>query len=493
MALKLVYGDIALGAAEDADVSVTEAETFSAPASLPFGTDTGAVATLEQNGWGLSSDYKVRGTQPFAFWSTATSGAKGAFTGTDYPVIVIEFAQQYTSTGLTLRFSPDANEYCRTVGVIWYQNGVVKDSGTYTLTSADFAIENTVEAFDKIVISLLETNLPNRRAKLEYIGIGILREFTGKELTGASFIHELDLISETVPINVMDASFHSENDTEYIFQKKQPVEAYDGTDLIGVYYIESGERTGARDYNISCQDAIGALDLDTYGGGLWLTDTPLPDIVSDIVNGAFVVDISAELTNVKLRGYIPECTRREALQHVAFAADACIDTARTAKIKIFPAPTGTGAEIPAAETYIGGQIDTSDTVTAVHLTGFEITSGTPGDDDETIEFNGVEYISKPTVYIAENPNTTAGMLANVVKYESCYLINSDNAETRAQSLLNYHMRRRVYSAAHVLHGQTTGDRATVHLPWGGTEDANIIKMSITVSGINVSDSEFLLD
>ena len=491
MAVKLVYGDIALGAAEDADVSVTDAETFSSPASLPFGTNTGAIATLEQNGWGLSSDYKLKGTQPFALWSKSISNAEGVFTTP--PAITLDFTEQYTSTGLTFRFSPDANEYCSEIRVVWYQNGAIKDSGTYYPTSANYALENTVEAFDKVYIELIKTNLPNRRAKLEYIGIGIIREFTGKELTSASFIHELDLISETLPINVMDASFHSEYDTEYIFQKKQPVEAYDDTELIGVYYIESGERTGARDYNISCQDAIGALDLDTYSGGLWLSDTPIADIISDIVNGAFVVNISADLTNVKLRGYIPECTRREALQHVAFAAGACIDTSRTAKIKVFTIPTGTGAEIPATETYTGGQISTSDTVTAVHLTGYAIRTGEPEDGDETIEFDGVEYVCTPTVYIAENPNTTAGMLANVVKYEDCYLINANNAETRVQSLLNYHMRRRTYSTAHVLHGQTTGDRATVHLPWGGTEEANIIKMTITISGISASDSDFLLD
>lgn len=491
MSLKLVYGDIALGAAEDAEATATDAESFSSVASLPVGVNTGAVATLEKNSWGLSLDNKVKSSQKFAVWSESVSDAEGVFATP--PQITLEFDNQYTATGLTFRFAPGVNEYCTEIGVIWYQNGAIKDSGVFYPTSAQYALENTVEAFDKIVIVLGKTHLPHRRAKIEYLGIGIIREFDGSELTGASFIHELDLISETVPVNVMDASFHSSTDTDYIFQKKQPVEAYDGDNLIGVYYIEAGERTGAQDYNISCQDAIGALGLDTYAGGLWFEDTPIADIISDVIQGAFVVDISSDLTHAKIRGYIPKCTKREALQHIAFAVGACVDTSGTAKIKLFKAPTGTGAEIPASETYTGGKVDTADTVTAVALTAFYIKNETPGNNADTIEFNGVEYPVYSKVYTAENPNVSAGTLPNVVEYDSCYLINYDNAEEMAQALLAHHMRRNKYSAAHVLSGQKLGERVSVSLPWGGKVNANITKMTLSISGINASDSEFLLD
>ena len=182
-----------------------------------------------------------------------------------------------------------------------------------------FVIENTVTAFDKIVITLYETNLPGKRAKVEYVGIGVVREFDGRELTGATFVHEIDLISNTVPINVMDASFHSSSDTEYIFQRKQPVEAYNDDKLIGVYYIESGIQTGERDFSISCQDAISTLDLATYNGGLWLEDTPASTILEDVIGGMFELDIDPAIASSTLRGYVEPGTRRAALQQVAFA------------------------------------------------------------------------------------------------------------------------------------------------------------------------------
>ena len=491
MAVKLIYGDIALGAAENANVEASDKYFTSAPEKLPFGVSTGAVTTCELNGWGLSHDYKVMGSQQFALWSNAKSGADCIFAVP--PTITLDFSEQFTSTGLTIRFSPLANEYCRKISVVWYQGESIKDSGIFYPTEANYTLENTVEAFDKIIISLEETSLPDRRAKLEYIGIGIVREFDGEELTGASFLHEIDLISNTVPINVLDASFHSSTDTDYIFQKKQPVEAYNGDKLIGTYYIESGERTGARDYSISCQDAIGALDLDTYGGGLWLTDTPIVDILEDIIGGTFKLDISAGLINETLRGFIPECTKREALQQVAFALGACVDTSGTAKIKLFLPATGEGKEIPAKETYIGGKISTSDVVSEVRISTYNIMDKRPGDNDEAIEFDGVEYVYSADTRVARNPNLTAGALENKIKISDCYLMNTDNAQARADAILAYYMRREKYSFSHIVNGQELADRATVSLPWDGTASGNILKMKITVTGITVSDTEFLLD
>lgn len=500
MAVKLVYSDLALGAKENATVTTTaETEEFSTPALLPYGVNTGAVATCEPNAWGLSHDYKVKDTQQFALWSKTTSDKTGAFIHiegyeSNVPVIVIDFTEQYTSTGLSFRFAPDAGEYCTQVKVIWYQGDTVKDSGTFYPNSAQYALENTVEAFDKIELYFEATNLPKRRLKLEYIAIGIVREFTGRELTGAQFVHEIDLISNTVPVNVLDASFHSSGDAEYLFQRKQPVEAFNGTDLIGVYYIEKGERTSSQNYSITCQDAIGVLDLDTYAGGLWFEETPIETILDDVIGGAFEIEIAEALAGSTLKGCIPAGgTKRAALQQIAFALGACIDTAGTSNIKMFLPATGEGKEIPAQETYTGGKVTTEDIVTGVSVMGYEIQNRQPGDEEEAIEFDGVEYAVLKSEFTATNPNTAVGTLPNRIAFENCYLISHTNAQQRAEAILAYYMRRNTYNAKHIVKGQNLGERASVVLPWGDVKKANIKKMTISVTGLTVSDTEFLLD
>lgn len=491
MAVKLIYSDIALGAADNASVTVTDAETFAAPALLPFGVNTGAVATCEGNAWGLTKDYKVKGAQNFALWSRSRSDKTGVFA--EYPLLTFEFTEQYTATGLTFHFSPDAGEYCSEIFVAWYQNGEIKESGYFYPNSGLYALENAVEAFDKIAIAFIKTNLPERRLKLERLTIGIIREFTGRELTGASFVNEIDLISSTIPVNVLDASFHSVGGAEFIFQRKQPVEAFNDNDLLGVYYIEKGERTSERNYKITCQDAIGVLELDTYAGGVWLTDTPVLTIVNDVVGGAFEIELDEALTNATLRGYIPTGTKRAALQHIAFALGACVDTAGTSKISLFLPLSEGGAEIPPTETYTGGKITMSDIVTNVSVMSYKFYAEKQNDKQSTIEINGTEYFYDETPYTAENPNVSAGTLPNVIEFAGCYLINENNAQRIADNILAYYMRREKYSAKHIISGQHTGGRATVHLPWDDIKSGNVIKMTISVSGITASDTEFLLD
>lgn len=492
MAIKLIYTDTPLGAREDAKVTTTQAERFSDVAALPFGVNTGAVATCEPNAWGLSHKYKARGTQQFAMWSTYISNAEGNFD--TVPSVVIEFTEQYTSTGFSFRFSPDANEYCTQIGIIWYQNDVKKESGVFYPNAPVYTAEKAVEAFDKVEIFFGATNLPNRRLKLEQLAIGVVREFDGKELTGASFVHEIDLISNSVPANVLDASFHNNGEAEFIFQRKQPVEAYNDNDLIGVYYIETGERTSAQNYNISCHDAIGVLELDTYKGGLWLTDTPIETIIDDVIGGAFVVEIDEALQGATLRGMIDEdITKREALQKIAFALGACVDTTGTANIKLFKPSIIEGTEISEKETYTGGSVSTADMVTEVSVISYEISEGEADEDEETIEFGRKSYRCVVTEKTAVNPNIAAGTLPNKVEFSGCYLCNNSNATARAEEILAYYMRRNTYTAKHIVRGQNLGERATVHLPWGDVKNANIKKMSISVTGLTVSDTEFLLD
>ena len=245
MSVKLIYKDVALGADEDAVVTTTTAEGFSDVTEIPFGVESAAIATGEPNAWGLTRDYRIMDGQPVAFWSVERSGADCSFDNP--PSITLAFDEQYTVTGLTVRFAPASVDFCSQVRVTWYQGEAVKHSGTYYPDAPIYVITETVRAFDRIAFVFEKTNLPHRRLKVEQITVGVLREFGGEELTGAAFLHEISPISDAIPVNVLDATLHSRDDVEFVFQRKQPVEGYNGSDLIGVYYIEAGKRTGARD------------------------------------------------------------------------------------------------------------------------------------------------------------------------------------------------------------------------------------------------------
>ena len=492
MSIKARYKDIAVGADNDATVTTTAKMAFSDVSLIPYGVNPPALATCEPNGWGLTHRYKVRNNEPIAFWSSAQSRNTCTLAGP--PTITIDFTEQYTTTGLTIQFAVNSFDFCRKITVTWYQGENIKATEEYAPDSPFFVINKTVEAFDKLVFEFLETNLPRKRCKVENILIGVVRDFTTTELKDVKAIHEIDLISSIVPINVLDADIHSKDEVDYIFQKKQPVELTDNGDLIGVYYIDKGERTGRLDFNISCKDVIGLLDLVTYGGGLWLKDTPLTTILNDVFGGVYKFDIDPAFANSKLRGFIePDKKQREALQQIAFALGAVVDTTGTNKIRIFPPPFGEANEISDKQTYTGGKVKTSDTVTEVTVTAYIINDERPADDDLSIEFNGEKYKYYTVTKHAYNPNTVTSDPENVKKFSKCYLVNLSNAQTLANNIMAYYQRRDAYSFKHVLSGQQVAGRHTATLPWGGTASGHITKMTVTTSNITVSDTEMLLD
>lgn len=494
MSIKVRYKDVAMGADKNATVTTTTKTAFSDAAQLPFGIDSPALATCELNGWGLTPDYVVRDAEKVAFWSTDISNEICDFDFSAVPSIDISFTNQYTTTGLTIQFDIESGDYCNGGRVVWYRNTAVLAQEYIFADSPFFVINKTVEGFNKIHIEFGNTSLPKKRCKVTYIGIGVVREFGLRELKSVKAIHEIDPISSTVPVNVLDVSVHSRDEVDYIFQKKQPVEAWDGSKLIGMYYIDKGERTGRLDISFSCKDAIGLYDLVEYEGGLWLTDTPLTTILADIFGDISVFDIDSALADSMLRGYIPPGKKREALQHIAFALGAVVDTSGSDLIKIFPIPHSTPVEISPKRTYTGGKVTTSDTVTAVEVTAFEITDETPGNGDKSIEFNDVKYKYTPNVAKVYNPDTVESDLANVKKFDKCYLINSDNVQRIANNIMEYYRKRDKYSFKHVMEGQEVGHQYSALLPWGDDTPSGVItKMTVTTSNITVSDTEMVLN
>lgn len=492
MSAKIIYKDIALGADENATVITTEKQAFSDINKIPFGVENPALATCELNGWGLSHDYKARNNEPIAFWSSTQSGEDCIFTSS--PTIQLIFTEQYTATGLTIRFAPEAMDYCRKILVVWYQGGTTKDVGYYYPDSPNFVINRAVEAFDQIAIAFLETNLPRKRCKIEKITIGVIREFNADELRSATAIHEIDLTSETIPINVLDADIHSKQDIDFIFQKKQPVEAYNNNDLIGMYFIEKGKKTSRLDYTFSCQDTIGLLELATSAGGLWLEDTPLTEILSTAIKSPVTFEIDTAYQNSTLRGYIePDIKEREALQQIAFALGAVVDTSNSRAVRIFPPSDAVSGDISSKETYTGGAVDTSDTVTEVTVTAYIISDERPTDNEQSIEYNGEKYKYYTETMHAKNPNTVTSDPENIKKFDKCYLCNLSNAQSLADKLMAHYQKRDKYSFSHILKGQNAGGKYAVMLPWEDATQGIITKMSLSLSNMTVSNAEMLLD
>lgn len=480
MAGNIVYKDIAPGAAEDSSFAATGASAYS---DLDL-TATGAgepLITLEPNRWVLNGRYRARGAaETVHLWSAAMSDAAGEFSTP--PVLTVTFGSNYTSLGITLIFDQATGEHATDVNVKWYQGSTLKADVDFTPDSAEYFCEQTVTAFNKLVITFRKTSLPERRLRLDQIMIGLVRYFNADEIESANAINEMDLLSAELPASQMDWTLHSKRAVDYMFQLKQPLELRDGGSVIGVYYITQSARITASRYQITAQDAIGVLGEQVYAGSAHLSGISAKTLFTNIVGGAFPIVFDA-VADATLRGVLVRQTKREALQQVLFAWGACVRTDGDGTLRVFVPPT-TPTEIPKSKTYADGlSVQTAPIVTQVNVVAHTYATNTNGD----ILINGTRYRDTQTVYTVTNPDVSANDVENIVDVQNATLVSTYNGQAVAQRVFDHSLRRNTHVSKVIYSGEKLGDCLKQPTPWNTEITGNATSISITLSGIVAAD------
>lgn len=485
MSVRLVYEDIAVGADADASVSTEDAQTGSQIDQLPFGKDFVPLSTLEPNQWKLTGRHTTTDGKAFGFLSKEMSGANGEFSTS--PKLTITFDKQYTSLGILLLFDTSTGEYSNNLTIRWYQGDSLLSEKEFSPNSADYFCKNTVSAYSKVEIEFHSTSLPGRYLRLSTILFGTSRTFRLDELRSVNITEEISPISAEVSINTMDFYLDSKSDVEFIFQRKQPIFAYDNDFLVGTFYVSESSRAGIGLYDVSCVDAIGVLDDETIPAVMH-DGTSLKTALENVLSGYFQLEISPELEEETITGLQPEGTRREALQQIAFAKRFIIDTSGTDKVKAYRAKTEGQKEITSDKIYSGSTTKTDSIVTEVRLTSHLYSTTGSG---EVVEVNGTTYHHTSEVITILNPDVTASDKQNIIEITDATLVGPNDANLVANHVFNYYMRRSTQNVKIVLDGENPGDLIKTLTPWGTPFVGNIARMNITLSGTSAADCKVI--
>lgn len=486
MSVRIVYQDIAAGADEDALVTTQDTADFSTVSLLPIGGSRAHIATLEPNSWLLDGSREILDGQDLAFWSTAMSGPDGRF-GVP-PEITITFDKRYTSPGMSLTFDTATGDYCTHVTVEWRRGENVLRKQDFFPDGPEYFCERTVEAYDGLTLRFHATSLPYRYVKLTQIMFGVARTFYRPELRNVRATQEVSIISDQVAINTIDFTLDSKTDVDYMFQKKQPVSAYDSNRLIGVFYIKSSKHRAKGLHDVSCIDAIGVLDDDPFPAGMY-DNYPARQLLEDILGGHFALELDPALSAATITGYLPAGSRRQALQQVAFALCAIVDTSGTEAVRVYRDREDMPRKIPKNRVYVNGTVDTSDIVTAVQVTAHSYSITGAGND--TVEVDGVTYYHTTEVITINNPNVTASDKHNAVEVKEATLVNPSNAAAVAQHLYSYYTKRQTQKIKIVMDGERPRDHIAAPTPWDSVMDGFITSMRIVLSGIAAADCEIV--
>ena len=477
----LLYKDIAVGAENDAAVTSGSAIAFSNLAALPHGAGLPEpLVTLEPDRWALDGRFVLRTGQRPAFWSSALSDSWGRFSTP--PVITISFDRQYSSLGLSLTFEPETDERCLQVNIKWYQGAALKADADFFPDSAVYYCEQRVESYDKIVITLQRTGLPQRRARLDRVMFGIERTFDMSELRSAAIVAQVDLISAQLATSTLKWTLDSRQNVDFMFQLKQPIEVRCDDSLLGVFYIDGFSRTAQSVYTLDCYDAVGVLGESPFAGGAY-SGKSAKALASEIVGDDFAVDFGG-VQDMQLTGVLLPASRREALQQVLFAWGVCAATDGAQGLRIFT-PGTAATNIGPERTYTGASVDTAAVVTEVRVTAHTYTQDASGG----VDIGGVKYRDTAQVFTVKNPDVTASDKQNVVEITGATLVSPAIGQAVAQRVYEHYQRRGTVKAKIVWQGERLGQRVTLPSAWSGGHTGNLTRLDFRLSNTVAAAAE----
>lgn len=480
MNIRVDYGDIAVGAKEDLNYTVTNNSDYCVPnifkksgkaLNYAFLGEPYSVA-LDGKQKVIPSDY----SNIFPLISTELSGDDCTFTN---PVVLTAVTdKQYSSVGITIVFDTYTNNYSRNIHVAWYKDETALFESDYQPDSANYFVDKEVEFFDKLVITFKDINMPQNRLHVNDIIIGKITTFDKSIITKVSLLHEIDPISESISINTVDVDLRSTYKEDLSLQKKQPVYTYFDDELVQTTFVT---KWNERPYQIGTESYISLLEDSNFNGGIY-TNKSVSGLIDEILTPLGIpYSIDSALSSKTLTGYLPICSRREALRQVAFAIMATVNTAYNESVQIVSLSDNVKGILDETNTFTGQSVNYQDKITKVELTAYSYVpsetaitlykaaeSGTGKNINVTFSepihsltisngkilqsganyaiinttnascvLSGKKYDVTQTIISKENPNTLPSDKENIKSLSNNTLISRDIADTVAEHCLNY--------------------------------------------------------
>lgn len=519
--LKIVYDDIALGAAENNTAETPDKDYYVNLQDLKEGVEFPDYALCLPRYAKMDGGYSNAPDQleEMGYVSDSISGPDGAFAVP--PAITFSFSQNYSSVGVTLRFNDYTEDRCSRINIKWYRDEELLKDQDYEPDSYNYFCYGVVDYYNKVVITFLETSKPYRNVFLTHIIWGLIRVFKDDEIEDINCLMELNSISEEVSINTMDYTIRSKTEYAFEFQKKQKQTLYFDEAILGIYYLKDGKQIGEKRYSVETQDAVGILDNNPFMGGIY-ENMLVSEILDNIMEGegiAYFLDDAYKETRIS--GYLPVTSKRSALQQLAFAIGALVDTSYDRQLYVYPEQTEVTAEFTGRDIFLGLTVDHSEMVTGIRLyahsyipsqesaelykgslTGetklefsepyhsLSIIGGTiekhganyayiTSNGGGEVVLTGLRYNHNTITLLKENPKITQNK--NIAEVKEATLVTMENAQAVLNRVYDYYSNNESVSFRAVINDQELGNRVRVTTGFKGTMEGMIRKLDMKFS------------
>jgi len=311
-------------------------------------------ATLEQNFWLLDDSREILADKTTQI---ANTGYISNSTDQETTINIFGFDTYYT----TKQFSIEFGEYntAKSFSVIFKNSdGIIEQIDISDNTDIDFKYVHTqdISGYSEIDIVIHELAIPNQRARIKKVIIGVRKTFTPKDIISYKMSSSVALINDGLPQNEIDFEidntddiFNPDNEDSlftYLSKRQEIIVRYgyeleNGTEYIngGTFYLTEWDTPqNSLTATFKGKNALSFFTKLFYNGkneskSLYALAYEVFEVMgwdTDYVN------IESSLDNIFTSAPMPKCTCAEALQLIAQAGNCALYIDSNNKICIKP-------------------------------------------------------------------------------------------------------------------------------------------------------------
>ena len=395
--------------------------------------------TLEQNLWCLDGNRKAIPESDFGdsgYVGDVLSDNTCVFS-TKLPIISIEFSRVFNKLipGVTITWSPTYNEWADTFVVVAYNGDtVVAEKEVVGNKMVKSLILTDIIEYDRIVIIIKKWCLPNHRARVEEIYVGLHKVYGKTDLFDYSHSQSVDPVSTSLPkfeirfsVDNVEGEYNPYNTNglaKYLMERQEIRSRYGlkmddgsiawikgGTFYLSEWYAKQNGMTA----DFTARDLLEFMSATYHDDVTTITQRSLNDLALAILQRAdlplnsdgtvnWVIDDS--LQKIYTKAPLPEDTLANCLQLIANAAECVLYQDREGKLHIEPLKfDDTDYKIDSFNSYSKSEITLSKPMKQVNVKVYTYTIGDDGIESTTTEVSKVVGTVGETITI-DNPLIT---------------------------------------------------------------------------------------
>lgn len=395
--------------------------------------------TLEQNLWCLDGSRKAIPESDYgdnAYVGDVLSDDTCLFS-TKLPIITVSFSRVFNKLipGVTITWSPTYGEWADTFVVIAYNGDtVVAEKEVVGNKAVKSLILTDITGYDRIVIIIKKWCLPNHRARVEEIFVGLNKVYGKTELFDYSHSQSVDPVSTSLPkteikfsidnVNGEYNPYNAQGLDKYLMQRQEIKSRYGlkmddgsiewingGTFYLSEWYAKQNGMTA----DFTARDLLEFMSATYHDNVSAITQRSLYDLALTLLqyaelplnsDGTIKWEIDDSLKTIYTSAPLPEDSIANCLQLIANAAECVLYQDRNGTLRIEPLKfDDTDYKIDSFNSYSKSEITLSKPMKQVNVKVYTYTVGENGIESTTTEVSKVVGTAGETITV-DNPLIT---------------------------------------------------------------------------------------